>query len=524
MSITRLRVTVSGTMSTRRLWRLGAVLGLLGVVVVVAGVAWPGGRAGAAGGRPNIVFVLTDDLDWSLVNSSYMPHVVALERAGVTFSHYVVADSLCCPSRSSIFTGLFPHDSGVYSNTGSDGGFYAFTHHKPNLETQTYAVVTQRAGYLTSMMGKYLNGYGEPAMTRYVPPGWSDWHVGGNAYPEFDYFLNENRTVVHYGAAPPPPTNATNYLTDVLAMNAKAFIDRAASAGKPFVIEVATFAPHYPYTPAPRNVNDFTGLKAPRDRSFNTNNINPPDWLGKRPQLTQGQVAKIDAEYRMRAQSVEAIDRLLATLEAELSARGLASNTYIVFSSDNGYHMGQHRLLPGKETAFDTDIRVPLIVAGPGVPHNRVVADVVQNIDLYPTFVQIAGRTSRSAIDGHSLLPLLHPAAGNLRPKWPTVALIEHHGPSDVADPDFENGEAGGNPAAYEAIRISNRQFGNAVYVEYAATGKREYYNIDKDPFERTNTYASLSQGQRRQLHNILIGLERCHNAAACWSAAKPQF
>ncbi len=504
-------------------WWLRAAPILVVAAVATGVIAGSGVRARAAPRHPNIVFVLTDDLDWSLVTPRYMPHLIALARTGVTFDHYIVSDSLCCPSRSSILTGLFPHDSGVFSNTGVDGGYYAFTHHKPDLETRTYSVATRRAGYLNSMMGKYLNGYGEPTMTRHVPPGWTDWHVGGNAYPEFNYYLNENRAVRYYGAGPPPATNAANYLTDVLTLRAKAFIDQAAAARRPFVIEVATFAPHYPYTPAPRNANDFPGLTAPRDPSFNTNNINSPDWLGRRKPLSAGQVAKIDAEYRKRAQSAEAVDRLLATLETELSARGLARNTYIVFSSDNGYHMGQHRLLPGKETAFDTDIRVPLIIAGPGVPHNRIISRVVQNVDLYPTFVQLAGQTPPATIDGHSLLPLLHSTGGQPRPRWPTAALIEHRGPNDVTDPDFENGEAGGNPSAYEAIRLSDRQFGNAVYVEYTATGKREYYNLDKDPFERSNTYSHLTSAERGRLHNILFGLEHCHNAATCWSAADPQ-
>jgi N-acetylglucosamine-6-sulfatase len=499
-------------------------LGLLSATVIALSGHGLGTRTAAAGAvqRPNIVFVLTDDLDWSLVTAQYMPHVVALERSGETFDHYIVADSLCCPSRSSIFTGLFPHDTGVYTNTGADGGYYAFTHHKPNLETRTFAVAMQHAGYLTSMMGKYLNGYGEPAMTTQVPRGWNDWHVAGNAYPEFNYDLNENGAVVHYGPGPPPAARAANYLTDVLAARALTFINRAAAARKPFMLEIATFAPHRPYTAAPRNRHDFPGLGAPRDPSFNTANTNPPDWLGNRKKLTPAQVAKIDDEYRMRAQSVEAVDRLLGLVEATLSARGLANNTYIVFSSDNGYHMGQHRLLPGKETAFDTDIRVPLIIAGPGVPRGQVVSHVVQNVDLYPTFVQLVGRTRVGAVDGQSLLPLLHPAAG-AAVAWPTVALIEHHGPSDVHDPDFENGELGGNPSAYEAIRISNRQLGNAVYVEYEKTGRREYYNIDQDPFERENTYKLLIASTRAWLHKTLMGLERCHNAAACSAAADPQ-
>jgi N-acetylglucosamine-6-sulfatase len=139
-------------------------LGLLSATVIALSGHGLGTRTAAAGAvqRPNIVFVLTDDLDWSLVTAQYMPHVVALERSGETFDHYIVADSLCCPSRSSIFTGLFPHDTGVYTNTGADGGYYAFTHHKPNLETRTFAVAMQHAGYLTSMMGKYPTAMASP--------------------------------------------------------------------------------------------------------------------------------------------------------------------------------------------------------------------------------------------------------------------------------------------------------------------------------------------------------------------------
>jgi N-acetylglucosamine-6-sulfatase len=161
-----------GRRRMRPVRRLTLALGLLSATVIALCGDGLAARTSAAGAvqRPNIVFVLTDDLDWSLVTAQYMPHVTALGASGATFDHYIVSDSLCCPSRSSIFTGLFPHDSGVYTNTGADGGYYAFTHHKPNLETQTFAVAVQQAGYLTSMMGKYLNGYGEPAMARQVPP------------------------------------------------------------------------------------------------------------------------------------------------------------------------------------------------------------------------------------------------------------------------------------------------------------------------------------------------------------------
>ncbi len=286
-------------------------------------------------------------------------------------------------------------------------------------------------------------------------------------------------------------------------------------------MEVATFAPHAPYTPAPRNANDFPGLTEPRDPSFNTNNVNPPAWLGTRKPLGTKEIAAIDKAFRMRAQAVESVDALIGRVEDTLAQRGLADNTYIVFSSDNGYHMGQHRLRPGKQTAFDTDIRVPLIIAGPGVPAGKTLTQIVQNIDLYPTFVQLAGGTPRT-VDGRSLVPLLH---GSSSGTWRSVALIEHHGPTtNASDPDFENGKLGGDPTSYEAIRLGNARVAgqtvaDAVYVEYV-NGEREYYDITHDPFERINIYPSLTAARRSALHAIVLSLEKCHGTAACWAAA----
>ncbi|MDP9332749.1 MAG: sulfatase [Actinomycetota bacterium] len=468
--------------------------------------------------RPNIVFILTDDLSWDLINERFAPHIVQLQRQGETFSNYFVADSLCCPSRSTIFTGLFPHDTKVATNLPPDGGFQKFQ--SEGLDKKTFAVALQRAGYATSMLGKYLNGYGDPLKpkTAPVPPGWSDWHVSNSTgYAEFNYALNDNGTFNYY-------KGEDKYGVDVLNSYAQSFIKHAA--GKPFAIEVATFAPHAPYTPAPRNANDFPGLTEPRDASFNTNNVNPPAWLGQRNALGPKQIATIDASYRKRAQAVEAVDKLVADTQATLAAEDLAKNTYIVFSSDNGYHLGQHRLNRGKQTAFDTDIRVPLIVAGPGVPADRVVPQVVQNVDLYPTFVQLAGGTPATPIEGRSLLPLLHPSGSP--PPWRTVALVEHRGGNrDPADPDFEGG--GSNPTTYEAIRSSTEHLPGfrgrveAVYVEYNDRGREtEYYDIKNDPFELRNIATELTAAQRTELHKIVIALESCHDETTCWAAALP--
>jgi N-acetylglucosamine-6-sulfatase len=230
----------------------------------------------------------------------------------------------------------------------------------------------------------------------------------------------------------------------------------------------------------------------------------------------------------MRAQSVEAVDKLVADVEAKFAANGLARNTYIVFSSDNGYHLGQHRLTRGKQTAFDTDIRVPLIVVGPGVPKGKTVTQVAQNVDLYPTFAELAGAKPHRPIDGHSLVPLLHPT--KRRPRWRTVALVEHqHITGKPGEPDLED-RRGGNPTTYDAIRISSKRLPHfkgpveAVYVEYRDPAHElEYYDIRRDPFERHNIAHRLNAAQRKELHRILAGLKRCHNGTACWKAGLPR-
>jgi N-acetylglucosamine-6-sulfatase len=479
------------------------ILALVALVVLACGAAACASshRASAQTAerdvRPNIVFVLTDDLAWNLVQ--YMPHVQELQRRGMTFSRYYVTDSLCCPSRSSIFSGRFPHNTRVFGNKPPDGGFQVF--HDRGEENSTFATALHDSGYRTAMMGKYLNGY-MPA-DNYIPPGWDEWDVGGNAYAEFNYNLLQNGQIVGYGAQP------QDYLTDVVGGKAVDFINASADAGTPFLVEVATFAPHAPYTPAPRNANDFPGLAAPRTPSFDKANTNPPRWLSGHAPLSPGQIATIDGAFRKRAQAVEAVDNMVANIEATLAARGLADNTYIVFSSDNGYHMGEHRLMPGKMTAFDSDIRVPLIVVGPGVPAGQKTTKIAENVDLRPTFSELAGARVPRSVDGHSLVSLLHGGGGNA---WRRSALVEHHGPDHVrGDPDLPP-PGSGNPASYEALRT-----GEAVYVEYR-NGQREYYNLASDPNERHNTYRRLSHQQRSRLHAALGAAKAC-GGSGCWAA-----
>lgn len=452
--------------------------------------------------KPNIVFVLTDDLTTNLIK--YMPNVRALQSEGTSFANFFVTDSLCCPSRSSIFTGRFPHDTGVYTNGPPDGG-YTFFYGYGN-EAITFAVALQENGYRTALMGKYMNGY---LPDKNPPPaGWSEWDVAGDAYAEFDYDLNENGKIVHYG------TEREDYLTDVLARHADRFIRESATA--PFFIEIATFAPHVPYVPAPRDTDKYSGLKVPRTPTFGARpDRNAPRWLKGIPPLRQDEIAGIDQIFRKQAQSVQAVDKMIGELKALLVSLGIADKTFVVFSSDNGLDMGDYSLRPGKLTPFNTDVNVPLVVAGPGIQKGELLNQIVENIDLSPTFTDLGGGQGPTKPDGRSLLPLLF---GSPNVEWRRSALIEHRRPNnfDLSDPDAPIPDSA-NPITYEALRTAN-----FLYVEYE-NGETSLYDLTKDPFELKNIAKTTPEPEIQKLRSILAANKHCHGSQSCWEAQRLQ-
>ena len=472
----------------------------LGLCMLVLLAVLAGGERARAAERPNFVFVLADDLSSDLV--PYMRQVQALQRDGTSFSRYVVTDSLCCPSRASIFTGRFPHSTGVIRNQGPDGGFAVF---HPVAEQSTFATSLKAVGYRTALMGKYMNGYfpegvvdGQP---RYVPPGWTDWAVAGEAYREFSYNLLVASPVV----APRVEWHgrrAGDYLTDVISRRGRSFIGDAVRAGRPFMLELAPFAPHDPYTPARRDRGRFRNATVPRGVLFDGSQLEgAPPWLPQKP-LTSLEIARLDRDFRKRVRSVQAIDRMLGAVRRLLRRLGVERDTYVIFSSDNGFHMGQRRMLEGKQGAWDHDIRVPLVVAGPGVPAGATVSQLASNVDLRPTFEELAGARVPAQVEGRSLTGLLRTG---FEPSWREVTLIEHHGPPGKGDPDRQ-GHLAGKPPSYEALR-----FADALYVEYDNRNTPpEYYDLETDPYEQRNVYASLPLERQQELAARLDALRTC--------------
>jgi arylsulfatase A-like enzyme len=201
--------------------------------------------------RPNILFVLTDDLDAGELR--YLPQTRRLIGAeGATFDHYFVSNTLCCRSRVTTLRGQYAHSTGVWSNGGSNGGFeLAFT---DGLEQDTVATRLSAAGYRTALVGKYLNGYPNVAGPAYRPPGWHTWvsPVGGAPYSEYHYVLNDNGRFVHHSGHP------RDYGTAAYVSRTEQFIRVATRAHTPFFAYLAVYAPHQPATPAPQDEREFT--------------------------------------------------------------------------------------------------------------------------------------------------------------------------------------------------------------------------------------------------------------------------
>jgi N-acetylglucosamine-6-sulfatase len=494
-----------------------ALLALAAAATLVALLR--GGPARRPGShRPNIVFILTDDLDVDLGSLAYLPATRRLiGEQGATFASFYVPVSLCCPSRSTILLGQFVHNHQVYGNDPPSGGFFKFQELRH--DRATIATALRAAGYRTALLGKYLNGYPDPKDRAYVPPGWDEWVVpsNDNAYAGTNYELNVNGRLEPHGAKP------EDYLTDVLAGRAVDFVRRSR---EPFFLYLAPYAPHKPAIPAPRHAQLFPGLRAPRTPSWNEVDVaDKPAPYRDAPPLTPANVDYLDRLYRRRIQTLQAVDEMVARLVAALAEAGRLDDTYLFFTSDNGFHMGQHRLLASKYTAFEEDIHVPLLLRGPGVPAGRAIDALAETVDLAPTFAEIAGAKLPRDPDGRSLVPLWLPSPPAA---WRQAVLIEQR--------EFPAGEAAAEEPAGTAPRLGRRGVlepsdGAAIpgakpnpayvglrtrrfkYVEYT-DGERELYDLASDPHELENLQAKADPALLARLAAILARLRACAGAS----------
>jgi arylsulfatase A-like enzyme len=407
--------------------------------------------------KPNIIFILADDMRYD--DLSYMPKTRDLIGSqGMTFSKAYLTNASCCPSRASILTGMYTHNHEVWFNeNGKNGGWQGFKaqgHERDNLATRL-----RSAGYRTGLFGKYLNGYDGSS----VPRGWDDW-FGNSRSTYYDWDVNDNGTKRRYGSA------YSDYSTDVIAREARSFVGASVEAGKPFFAYVSPVAPHEPSKPAARDLHEFDGEQGPRLPSFNEADVSDKRTSTRfRRRLSASDIATIDALHENRVESLQAVDDLVETMVDELATQGVLDDTYIVFTSDNGWHHGEHRIRDKKQQFYEESIHTPLVIRGPGVAAGATTDKLALNIDFYPTFAKLGGATPSPKVDGRSLLPVLEGTASS----WRSAILLEKR---HKAKPK----------QSYHGILTSESR----KYVEYRK-GQRELYDLRGDPHELENRYSA---------------------------------
>jgi N-acetylglucosamine-6-sulfatase len=445
---------------------------LLGLSVAAAGLQAADGMAGqAAAKRPNIVLILTDDQSYESV--AVMPYVSRL-AGWYTFTNAYINNSTCCPSRATILTGQWSHHHGVETTAGAP----RFDDHS------TLATWLDRAGYRTALVGKYhLGNVNEKKIDNYIPPGWDEWYgwhgiTGSEAY--YNYTLNQNGTLKHYGSA------ARDYSTDVLSRIATAFIRRSAASTAPFFLYFAPRGPHNPWIAAPRHLDAFRDKPVAHAPNYNEADMSDkPAWWRALPLRRP---SNLDNARRKEWATLLSVDDAVRAIVTTLTERGLMKNTVVVFMTDNGYAFGEHRHL-GKICPYEECNKTPLMMWYPGGTPRRV-PQLVSNVDIAPTFAALAGISPGAAVDGHSLVPLLR-SAGN---PWPYGLLLRGY--------KQQNGRPSDIPTFW-GIR-----FGRYKYIETVSTGETELYDLKADPFELSNVagrpqYASIRASLARRLARL---------------------
>ena len=456
------------------------------VALILGGSA--GARSQQPAPRPNIVVIETDDQ--TLAEMAVLPKTRALIGAeGVTFDNNFDSFSLCCPSRATLLTGQYSHNNGVRGNAAPQGGYYKLD------STNTLAVWLQKAGYYTAHVGKYLNQYGT-RNPREIPPGWTDWHgsVDPTTYRYYGYTLNENGTLHTYCATPQPSC----YQTDLYREKAVSIIDAHGAA--PLFLWVAFLANHAggprepddprglaTPVPAPRYKDAFKDAPLPRPPDFNEADVSDkPRVIRNRPLLTAADIAAIRENWQQRRETLLAVDDAVEAIVNALRAKGQLDNTLILFTSDNGFFHGEHRVESGKVLLYEPSIRVPLLMRWTGnrsLPRGVHRSQLTMNVDYAETMLAAARARPERVEDGTNLLRLWRDGGVEL-------------GRDLLIDNTPGNGH-------FDAIRTNHY-----LYAEYV-NGDRELYDLRRDPYELQSehanpAYAALRDALATRLHGLV--------------------
>jgi N-acetylglucosamine-6-sulfatase len=521
--------------------RVAVAAAALCATALLAGLGGDGERASAAPGAPNVVLITTDDQ--TLASLRVMKRTqAAIGERGATFLNYVASYPLCCPARATWITGQYPHNHGVIDNRPDSGGGYG------NLRDPDRVLPAwlDAAGYDTALVGKWIHNY--PDLT--PPPGWDQWRglVPATAVSYYDYRLADSAGgVVPYG------DGDADYQTDVLTRDyAVPYIQAHASDPDPFFLHVSYTAPHWgvgrndeagrrcaspkPFRfetarakPAPRHANAFRHRKLPRPPSFNEEEIrDKPGSVRKADPIGRKERRDIARRYRCELASLLSVDEGVERIVAALDATGAAESTYVIFTSDNGYMNGEHRIRSGKVYPYEEAIRVPMLVRGPGIPAGARVADPVADVDLVPTIMDFAGAAqpplAERPQDGRSLASYL---AGE-RHRSRAILIEAKHPP--------RAGGAGAVARSFFGVRtrryvyIERYKLGLATIQEgldeQIGAGEvvdRELYDLRRDPYELESQHRGRAYRRTRTtLADALAQLRTCQGTSCLLEVSVP--
>lgn len=497
---------------------------------------------------PNVVFVFTDDQDWVLGSMEAMPNTRRLiMEEGTTMTNAFATTPICCPSRAEVQTGRYMHNTKVFGN--ACGG----TDWQDGPEKFNVGWYAQQQGYATLYAGKYLNNYGSAAVggVAHVPRGWNQWLglVGNSKY--WNYSISNNGVEEKHGH-----DYSVDYYTDLVANQSLAFLKNATDNALPFFMMLGTPASHGNNDPAPQYEQSYAGRTAPRSASWNKAPQPDKHWLLRSVQpMDANHINVSDVYYQRRFSVLRSVDDLVVRLMAALEQSQQLDNTYILYSSDHGYHLGQFGMIYDKRMPYDSDTRVPLFLRGPNVPKNMTLPNLVGHIDIAPTILDMMGIKTPANMDGRSWLPLLSSPST----EWRDTLLVEYssdgHAPmghalseeewelvhfphtaintaavpcsADASDSMSIVGACSctrklpdGTIADTSPCDIVNNTYAcvrtmqdsvNSLYCQFDDDDNFvEYYDLALDPWSVTNLASSTSAAELKRLSAMLDSYRRC--------------
>ncbi|KAH7386286.1 alkaline-phosphatase-like protein, partial [Cadophora sp. MPI-SDFR-AT-0126] len=488
---------------------------------------------------PNIVLIITDDQDLHLNSLSYQPALQKhLGAQGTTFNKHYCTISVCCPSRVNLLTGRMAHNTNVTDLSPPYGGYPIFL--AQGLNDNYLPVWLQAGGYNTYYTGKLMNGHSVDLWNNPYPAGWN----GTGFLLDYSTYFYHNS---EFQEDQTSPVARPEYSTDVIRDYALGFLDKATNAGGPFFIGVAPIAPHSRLNyrndtgrayfdaavPADRHKDLYPHVQVPRGANFNPDMPSGASWVSQLPKLNDSEIEYMDTFYRARLQSLAAVDELVDAVVNRIEALGISDNTYIIYTSDNGYHIAQHRLQPGKTCAYEEDINIPFLIRGPGIPKNKTVDFVTSHTDIAPTLLKLAGIDLRDEFDGIPMpLTVQEMDQAISSPLHDHVAL-EFWG-DGIGEGDFANEGVGGaryKNNTYKALRVIGDDYSLAYTVW--CTNEHELYDMMKDPEQMdnlaTNIGGSLMGHALNQvtarLDALMMVMKSCKSAQCTtpWSTLHPK-